>query len=169
MPGKLCFGTGERLHSISPTNVSDSTGVPLELAVKITTKCFGLPYTVRSDGLVLKVVGQTSTYHPMPTQLETARLQNSGQLPSPLPSTELGTADLLFGHFLWFVLIAAGVAMSITAKRALREINKSGATQMKSAVSESWLNSIALGALGVVAILAGFGAAYLLSIALKLA
>lgn len=100
----VCFGAQESLVTLAPTGLADVDRQPLELAAKRTTQCFGVPRTVKDDGLVLKAVGQDKTYRPLPDAATVNALQTAGLLPRPLPSSALSTHETILGHFLWISL-----------------------------------------------------------------
>ncbi len=94
----LKFGTDERIRYVAPFSETGPRDEKLFLARKITTKSFLLPYTVRDDGYVLGVEGDSGRYYNI----------REGALPD-LPPYALGTADLLVGHSLWLFLLAVAL------------------------------------------------------------
>lgn len=113
----LCLGTEERLDTVAPTSLKDAEGRELDLATKVTTRCFGLPYAIRSDGLVLKPKDQYTQYYPLPAADQVAQLQAASLLPKPLPAGELRTADHVFGHALWLLLVVIIVYGTYAVRR----------------------------------------------------
>lgn len=161
LPGELCFGSGEKLITVSPTKILDDSGVSLELAIKVTTKCFGLPYSARSDGLVLKAANDFSKYRSLPARSELVRLQQADLIPNPLPPSDLQTFDLLFGHFLWFFMCAAAITLTVISHRVLVDIDASRIAKGERSIGNTWVQSAILGTIATGAIMGGFGFAYL--------
>ena len=119
---KLTFGSSVELRRVDAKvkAIKGSDGAPLYLAHQITTKFFGLPYSVQSDGLVL--ASSPKFYADMPAPAELAMLQASGQLPDPLPRVELTWDDYLLGHSLWIVIsvVLGAVGMDVLRNKRLK-------------------------------------------------
>ncbi len=118
----LCFGAQESLRTLAPTGLLDAERQPLELAAKRTTECFGLPRTVKDDGLVLKVVGQEKSYMTLPEPAEVDAMQKAGFLPRPLPSSALQNHETLSGHMLWVLLLVLGAAIFVWSLRIALQV-----------------------------------------------
>jgi hypothetical protein len=105
---KLMFGTSESIRFVANTSLRGPSGARLFLGRKVTTKSFLLPYTVKDDGFVLGISGESSRYIALPTGAELERLQVEGFLPKPLPSWKVDWLDWLFGHLLWVLVVGVG-------------------------------------------------------------
>ncbi|GEM_PF-332153 len=101
----LKFGTDESIRFVANITLKGPAGERLYLARKITTKSFLLPYTVKDDGFVIGISGESKKYFPMPQGERLLKLQEEGYLPNPLPAYTLETLDWAFGHALWLTLI----------------------------------------------------------------
>jgi hypothetical protein len=112
--GKVCFGSGEKLHYVANTALRDKDGEELVISRKVTTQCFLFPYNQSDDDFVLAVRGKPSMYYKFPSSAEVARLQEEGMLPNPIPEWEAGVLDFILGYFLWFFL-GACIHMSCTS------------------------------------------------------
>ena len=91
---KLWFGAGEHIRFVANTTIPGAGGQRLYLARKLTMHSFVLPYSVKDDGYVLGVSGDSKAYHPLPEPAKLQTLQAAGYLPNPLPAWENGRCRL---------------------------------------------------------------------------
>lgn len=103
------FGTSEHIRFVANITLQGPQGERLYLGRKVAQKSFILPYTVRDDGFVLGISGESKRYYPLPQGQQLEAIQRAGHLPTPLPEYELETFDLIFGHALWLTLIGFAV------------------------------------------------------------
>jgi hypothetical protein len=88
---------------IMQTSLKTDDGKPLHLAHDVFVyKMHRFPMYIKSRRLVLGVRGEPTSV-PLPEGEKLRMLQDTGQLPKPLPG--LGIVQRLKGHFGWFVLI----------------------------------------------------------------
>jgi tetratricopeptide (TPR) repeat protein len=100
---KLYFGTQEHLREIQDVEIKGAKGEALYLGYKYSFHSFLLPYRLTDDGYVLGVRGE-KTYFDLDDE-NIKSFQDSGQLPSPLPTYQLSLLDYAFGHALWIALV----------------------------------------------------------------
>lgn len=103
---KVVFGDKEAIRFIANTTIPSPTGERLFLGRRVLTKSFGLPYNTIDEGYVLGVSGSSSKYYPLPEGNKLTQLQSMGYLPNPLPAYEQDWLDYVFGHLLWFFVLA---------------------------------------------------------------
>lgn len=113
------FGSSETIRFVAETSLQGPGGEKLYLGRMVATRSFGLPYTIKDQGYVLGISGESRRYYPLPQGAQLAALQQAGRLPTPLPPFELDTLDLLFGHLLWVTLLGlAGWGAYVYLRRA---------------------------------------------------
>jgi hypothetical protein len=103
---KLRFGADQRIHFIQEVSLRGPNEEKLFLGRMIETKSFLLPYSVKDQGFVLAISGESDRYFDMPPDDALQAMQREGLLPAPLPGYELTPVDLIFGHLLWIVIAA---------------------------------------------------------------
>jgi hypothetical protein len=100
LPGQaraVKFGIQEGLTDIMPTK--DGKHV---LCYKTSTLCIFLGCHVRDDGYVLRPAGEPRKYIPL-NDAAIRKLQDEGQLPTPLPAYSFSFVDYLFGYSILLV------------------------------------------------------------------
>lgn len=100
---KIYFGTQEHLREIQDVEIKGANGEALYLGYKYSFHSFLLPYSLTDDGYVLGIRGEKSYFHLDGANLKS--FQDSGQLPSPLPTYRVSLLDYAMGHALWIVLV----------------------------------------------------------------
>lgn len=105
----LKFGKSESIRFVANVPLEGPKGEKLFLGRMVAMDSFLLPYTVRDEGYVLGVSGESRRYFRMPEGEQLAALQRAGRLPDPLPTFALTRLDLAFGHALWIFLGAMGL------------------------------------------------------------
>jgi hypothetical protein len=104
---------------IMQTRLKTDDGKPLHLAHNVFVyKMYGLPMYMKSRQLVLGVRGEP-IHVPIPEGEKLRMLQDTGQLPKPLPG--LGIVQRLKGHYGWFVLIFGFGLLGLVAPRRTDE------------------------------------------------
>jgi hypothetical protein len=166
--GSLCFGAKETLTVVGSTQLRDESGKALELVVKVTEKCVGLPYHSKSEGLFLKAAGQWSTYQRLPPPDELARLQRAAMLPTPLPPDGLPLFEYLVGHSLWILLIGGTIAGSFVFHRVALQFNSDQRVVDGNRLDKPWRVSFLMAAVVMISILAVFALSYVVSWLLSL-
>jgi hypothetical protein len=124
---KLQLGKEEKLACIVDVSFRGPEGEKLCLAYKTTTLYVGAGVYATDDGYVLRAVGQTVYYSLDEGRI--AALQESGQLPRPLPPYEVPTITWVMGFSLWWAIgLVAGIAwiQHAVARRRLRLLEVTG-------------------------------------------
>ncbi len=106
--GKMMFGDNDTLHKIQDVEVTSPKGEELYLAYRTTIKFFVLGINITEQGYVLAIKdSEGQSYYPLDgTRIK--ELQNSGDLPNPLPKYELTKFDYAFGYSLWILIFVSG-------------------------------------------------------------
>jgi hypothetical protein len=112
------IGTDESIEFLVDVSLPPVDGKSFYIGHKKTQKIFGLPYYVKSDGLVLGVKGDSRKYLPLPEGAKLQVLQKAGLLPDPLPSAKLDLVDYLFGYSLWLAIVVLFLYYGIKKSRA---------------------------------------------------
>jgi hypothetical protein len=110
------FGADEKIGKIQ-----EIPGTDYNLCHKYTLHFFLAGIYLSDDGYVLQKKTDSRAYHPLTAQ-EIKELQQTGELPSPLPAYSISTIEYLFGYSLWIVLVfVVGVPMLRSSFRRLME------------------------------------------------
>jgi hypothetical protein len=118
----LEFGSSEELECIQQLTMTGPKHEPLCLAHKMTIDSFLAPYAIHDDGYVLGVgpVGRPEMYF----RLDAAKikaLQESGDLPTPLPRYSISALDYFFGTLLWWALGISAIVLFAVARSNKRK------------------------------------------------
>jgi hypothetical protein len=108
-------GTQESITFVTDLKLPPQNGKTLFLGRKKTMKWLGLPYYVKSDGLVFGVQGDSKAYIELPDAKQMELFQQAGLLPNPLPSVGLSLSDYLLGYSLWLLLLVLALYYGIRA------------------------------------------------------
>ena len=101
---KLMFGKDETIHKLQDVDITGQNGEALFLGYKTTTNFFLAGISIKDDGYVFGVRGDSAKYITT-TPEELAKFQENGLLPTPLPAYKIGTVDWIIGNSMWVVVL----------------------------------------------------------------
>lgn len=102
------IGDQESVRKLQHIDLKGPRGESLYLGHKITKSFFLLGVSIKDDGYVIGVEGQSDIYYPMIKGEKLDQLKTLKLLPEPFPSYKLGIMDYLTGYSFWIALIIVG-------------------------------------------------------------